>query len=81
MSSTLERLRRLSAVVAAAQDDTRDAITARNTAIADADAEGHPVRAIAAAAGISYGQVQRVVIELTEQRQAAAVHTLGLDPD
>jgi AraC-like DNA-binding protein len=73
MGNVIERrLRALSEAARRSADAAADDREARNTALADADAQGWGLREIARASGMSVAHVQRVVLAAAADRQSAS---------
>lgn len=72
------RLARLTEACRRAVDTAAAAREARDTAIEDAEGEGHSVREIARATGLASSTVQAVVVARTAARQARLSRAAGL---
>jgi hypothetical protein len=67
-----ERLRRLAAAAKASEEQAHDDRDARNLVVEEADASGMGIRQIARATGLTPTHVQRIIVRMTADRQAAA---------
>lgn len=73
-----ERLRRLAAAAAVAEEAAVDAREVRDAEIEQADLAGLPIRAIARITGLSAGRTQQIINARTAARQAATARQLRL---